>query len=317
MRKNQHLLRIVACAALTLGLAAGLSAQTETEDLATQVDALFADWVDTDRPGAAVAVIRDGEIVHSNGFGMADLERGVPITVDSVFEIGSISKQFTAMCILLLEHDGKLSVDDDVRDFIPEMPSYEEPITLRHLLNHTSGIRDIETLFPLAGLSYLNEYPDAQQLDLITRQQALNFPPGEEYLYSNSGYLLLRLIVERVSGQSLREFAEERIFDPLGMTRTVFWERPRQIIPGRALAYSPREDGGWDYEVWHLGFQGPAGLYTTVGDLALWDANFYDNRLGGGAALIEKMETPGVLDSGEATDYAAGLVVAQIGRAHV
>jgi CubicO group peptidase (beta-lactamase class C family) len=299
----------LAATVTALCIASTAIAQQAELSIDARIDELFADWNRDDAPGAAVAVIRDGEIVYRNAFGMADLERSVPLTPDSVFEIGSISKQFTAMCILLLENDGELGLDDDIRNYVPEMPEYEAPITIRHLLHHTSGVRDIETLIPLAGWHWFNYHSLDEQLALITRQKALNFPPNTEYLYSNSGYILLALVVERLSGKSLPEFAEERIFGPLGMEHTLFWDTPGQIVPGRALSYSPTDDGGWSDETWNLPFYGPAGVYTTVGDLALWDANFYDNRLGGGAGLIERMETVGVLESGEAIDYAAGLVV--------
>jgi len=308
--KNIHLLTRTTIAGLLILLTVlGHALASETPDFAPQVGELFAAWDNDDRPGAAVAVIRNGEIVYQKGFGMADLERGVPITPESVFEIGSISKQFTAMCILLLENDGKLALDDDIRTYVPEMLEYERQITVRDLLHHISGVRDIETLVPLAGMPWFNYYSDEQMLELITRQKALNFPPGEQFLYSNSGYVLLARIVSRVSGQSLRDFAQERIFGPLGMEHTVFWERPGQVVPNRALAYSPQGEDAYRLEMWNMPFAGPAGLYTTVGDLALWDTNFYDNKLGGGAALIEKMETPGLLENGESSGYAAGLVV--------
>ena len=307
MKNIQLPMRIAIAGLLILLTVAERPSANETSDPSSQVDTLFAGWDNDDGPGATVAVIRGGDIVYQKGFGMADLERGVSITTESVFEIGSISKQFTAMCILLLENDRKLTLDDDIRTYIPEMPEYERQITLRHLLHHTSGVRDIETLIPLAGIPWFNVYTDEQKLELIARQKALNFPPGEQFLYSNSGYVLLSLVVSRVSGQSLRDFAEERIFGPLGMEHTVFWDRPGQIVPNRALAYSPQGEDGYRLEMWNMPFAGPAGIYTTVGDLALWDANFYDNKLGGGAELIERMETPGLLENGESCEYAAGL----------
>ncbi len=314
------------CIVLLLGLAIAVgasqsgsgqpsSAQATTSEptpseptLGERVDELFAHWDRNDAPGAVVAVIRDGEIVYSNAFGMADLERDVPLSTDSAFEIGSVSKQFTAMCVLLLAHDGALTLDDDVRDYISELPDYGETITLRHLLHHTSGVRDVETLIPLAGVRWVDAFSHQEQLALIARQRELNFEPNSRHLYSNSGYLLLALVVERVSGLSLADFAETRIFAPLGMDSTVFWERPEQLVPNRALAYTPVGEDDWGLEMWNLPFVGPAGLYTTIGDLARWDANFYDNRLGGGAELIELMETPGTLDGGDSVGYAAGLV---------
>lgn len=309
MKNLQLLARTTVAGLLILLTVAGHASASETPDPASRVDELLATWDGDDRPGAAVAVIRNGKILYQKGFGMADLERGVPITPESVFEIGSVSKQFTAMCILLLENDGKLALDDNIRTYIPEMPEYERQITLRHLLHHISGVRDIETLVPLAGMPWVNYFSDKQMLELITRQKALNFLPGEQFLYSNSGYILLAQVVSRVSGQSLRDFAQERIFGPLGMKHTVFWDHPGQIVPNRALAYSPQSEGGYELEMWNMAFAGPAGLYTTLGDLALWAANFYDNKLGGGAALIRKMETPGLLENGESSGYAAGLMV--------
>ena len=306
--------RVWACLAIgCVFLALGAGAEPATPTLSDQIDELFADRNNSAAPGVVAAVIQDGRIVYENAFGMADLERGVALTPRSVFEIGSVSKQFTAMCILLLEQDGKLSLDDDVRDYFPELPEYEHPITIRHLLHHTSGMRDIETLIPLAGWHYTNYYPPARQLELITRQKELNFAPGSQFLYSNSGYLLLAYMVERVSGQTLREFADERIFRPLGMSHTVYWDTPGQIIKDRAIPYSTGPDGSYEMALWYLPFAGPSGLYTTIQDLALWDANFYDNKLSGGAALIERMVTPGTLNDGKSADYAAGLFVSDYG----
>ncbi len=293
----------------TLPAAPLVAGEPEQLDLGSRVDELYADQHRSDAPGGVVAVIENGRIVHETAFGMADLERGVAITTDSVFEIGSISKQFTAMCILLLELDGKLSVEDDVRKYVKELSEYERPITIRHLLHHTSGIRDIETLIPLAGIPWMNYSSHDDMLELVFRQRGLNFPPGDQYLYSNSGYLLLAEIVERVSGLSLRDFAANRIFEPLGMRSTQFWDHPSQIIERRAIAYEASADGGWDNALWYNPFAGPAGVYTSAGDLARWDANFYDNRLGGGAELIARMETPGLLESGEEIEYAMGLMV--------
>lgn len=306
MRSLRRQLLIAGTVTVVL-FASGAGVRAEVPDPSDRIDEIFAGWNRTDQPGAAVAVVRDGDIVFQNAYGMADLERGVALTTQSVFEIGSISKQFTAMCVLLLEHDGKLTLDDDIRATIPEMPVYDEPITIRHLLHHTSGIRDIETLVPLAGIPWVNYQSPADQLELIARQKELNFPPNSRFLYSNSGYLLLGLIVERVSGRSLKDFAEERIFEPLGMLHTVFWDDPKQIVANRAIAYSSDDEGNWGMEMWNMPFAGPAGLYSTLGDLALWDANFYDNQLGGGSDLIDRMETSGVLDSGEETGYASGL----------
>lgn len=285
----------------------GATQKSKKDSPAAQIDKILSDSLDDTSPGAAVAVIHNGQIVYQNAFGLADLERQVKISTNSVFELGSIAKQFTAMCILLLENDGRLSLDDDIRKYIPEMPSYKNTVTLRHLINHTSGIRDIETLLPLAGWPYENYYTEKQLLELITRQKGLNFSTNDKFLYSNSGYLLLAKVVDRVSGKSLRSFAEERIFIPLGMEQTEFWDDPAQLVKNRALAYTELDGGKFGLAMWNLPFAGPAGLYSSVGDLALWDANFYKNNLGGGNALIERMQTPDKLNNGELITYAGGL----------
>lgn len=186
--------------------------------LIDKADALFAEWDKPDSPGCALGVIQNGRFVHQRGYGMANLEHEVPISSRSVFRIGSTSKQFVAMSIALLVEQGKLSLDDDVRKYLPEMPEYERRINLRHLVHHTSGIRDYLTLMSLAGMRDDDFYTDDEAVEMVARQKELNFAPGDEYLYSNSGYYLLGVIVKRASGQSLRQFAEENILKPLGMT---------------------------------------------------------------------------------------------------
>ncbi len=184
---------------------------------AEAVDALFTEWDQPDSPGCALAVIHEGEIVYKNGYGMANLEHGVPITPTTVFYSGSVSKQFVALSIALLAEQGKLSFDDDLRSYLPEIPEYDRTITIRHLIHHTSGLRDYLQLSFLAGRSYLDSMAEEEVLALIARQDALNFSPGDQYLYSNSGYFLLAQIVERASGQTLREFARDHLLGPLGM----------------------------------------------------------------------------------------------------
>ncbi len=275
-----------------------------------QVDALFSEWDKPDSPGCAVVIIREGEVLYSRGYGMADLEHGVPITPRSVFDIASNSKQFTALCVALLAWQGKLSLGDDIRRYLPEMRPYEPPITLRHLLHHTGGLRDYCTLMVLAGLPFENDYPEEEIIGLITRQKELNFPPGEEHLYSNSGYFLLAQVVERVAGMSLRAFAEENIFGPLGMKNTHFHDNLSEIVQNRAVGYAPKEGGGFRLDMSLFDVVGDGGLYTTVEDLCLWDANFTHNIIGGcGQELIDAMTTPGRLNSGETLDYGLGLAL--------
>ena len=282
------------------------------DSLTDKVDKLFSEWDRPDSPGCALGIIKDGHFVYKRGYGLANLEYNIPITSKSIFRIGSTSKQFTAMCIALLEEEGKLSLDDDIRKYIPELPQYEMPITIRHLLHHTSGIRDYLTLMDLAGARADDFYVDGEVVALLARQKELNFKPGDDYLYSNSGYFLLSEIVKRISGKSMRFYAEEKIFKPLGMKNTHFHDDHTMIVKNRASGYSPREKGGFQIDMTNLDMIGDGGIFTCVDDLFIWDQNFYHNKLGKGSqALIEKMLTCGYLNSGKKLDYAMGLVVSQ------
>ena len=275
-----------------------------------EIDAVFAQWDRPDSPGAALAVVRDGEIVYSRGYGMANLEHGVPITPETVFYIGSTSKQFVAAAIHLLAEEGKLSLDDDIRTYVPEIPTYDRTITIRHLLHHTSGLRDYLTLWSLSGRNFADSMSEEEILDLLSRQQALNFPPGDQYMYSNSGYFLLAVIVKRVSGLSLREFAEENIFSPLGMANTHFHDDRNMIVRNRAQGHLIREDSTFALYTSSFDLVGSGGLHTTVEDLARWDRNFYHNRLGkSDQGLIDSMAVCGVLNGGDTLTYASGLRV--------
>ena len=214
---QQRIIRNAAAAGLLL---AEISTAFCQQSANPAVDAIFADLSTPASPGCALGVYRDGKIIYSKGYGLANIEEDVHITPQTVFDVASISKQFTAASILLLQQQGKLRLDEDVRKYIPELPDYGKKITIRHMLNHTSGLRDYVELFLLAGLNSDNVTTDDDALGIITRQKALNLPPGSEWLYSNSGYFLLSLIVKRVSGKTLKEFAAENIFQPLGMTHT-------------------------------------------------------------------------------------------------
>ena len=270
------------------------------------VDAVFAEYDRPDAPGCAVGVYQDGVVRYARGYGLADLERRVPISPETVFDIGSTSKQFTATAILLLAQEGKLSLDDNVRRFIPELPEYQRPITVRHLLHHTSGVRDYIGLLRLAGMRYDDVTTDDDAFQMIIRQHALNFAPGDEHLYSNSGYFLLSLIVERVAGRSLREEARERIFVPLGMQHTSYLGSYSDVIPNRALGYEPDGDGyRTDMPRWLQ--LGDGAVFTTVVDLLHWEKNFRSTQVGG-PALQDALHTRGILTSGEVLTYAAGLM---------
>jgi CubicO group peptidase (beta-lactamase class C family) len=296
--------------ALVLALLAFRAAAAASDPLTAKVDAVFADYAKPDSPGCALGVYKDGRIAYSHGYGMASLENGIPITPKTVFYIGSVSKQFTAFAVALLAKQGKLSLDDDVRKYIPELPDYGTPITIRHLIHHTSGLREKWVLLQLAGWREGDVVTLQDVLDLASRQRALNIKPGDEHLYSNTGYDLLAVLVQRVTGTSLREYAQAQIFGPLGMKDSLFNDDRNRVIPRKASAYAPREGGGFQLDMPNVDTVGSGGVYTTIEDLALWDESFYTGKLGG-KALIEQVETPGRLNSGAAMEYAFGLGVDQ------
>lgn len=276
------------------------------DELTDRVDKLFARWDKPTTPGCALGIIRDGKLIYEKAYGMADLEQGSPIKPDTVFHIASISKQFTAFAILLLEKDGKLSLDDDIRKHLPEMHDFGKTITIRHLLLHTSGLRDQWSLLTLAGWRMDDVITDDDIFRLACRQRDLNFPPGDRHLYSNMGYTLAAIIVERVSGQPFREFSRKRIFEPLGMTKTRFPSDHEEIIPGRARSYQTSGHGTYKNSVLSYSNAGATSLLTTVADLAKWDQNFYEPKVGD-AKLIERFQEPGKLNNKRAISYALGL----------
>ncbi len=284
-----------------------LAAQ-QPDPLPARVDSIFAAYNRTDSPGCAVGVYQDGAIAYARGYGMADLEQGVAIDAHTVFDIGSTSKQFTAAALALLAQDGRLSLDDDIREYVPELPDYGSPITIRHLLNHTSGLRDYIGLMTMAGTDIDDVTGDDEALAAIARQRALNFEPGADWLYSNSGYFLASVIVERVSGMSLAEFAHERIFAPLAMRSTLFRDDYRLVIPQRASAYAPGDSGGYTIDMSNWQQTGDGAVFTTVEDLLLWDRNFYEPRVGG-QALLDALQTRGMLVRGDTLQYALGLFI--------
>src|SRR6202521_5381069 len=251
-------------AILLLWNASGAAYKNSDEKSAAAVDEVFGDLTKSGSPGCALGVYRDGKIIYSKGYGLANIEENVAITPQSVFDIGSTSKQFTATSILLLEKQGKLSDRDDVRKYLPELPDYGQKITILQLLNHTSGLRDYLSLMKLAGINIDSVTTDADALALITRQKALNFAPGSDFLYSNTGFFLLSVIVQRVSGKSLREFAAENIFAPLEMTHTQYRDDHAALIANRALAYEERENkDGYTLDVSYFEQTGDGAVHTS------------------------------------------------------
>jgi CubicO group peptidase (beta-lactamase class C family) len=275
-----------------------------------RIDSVFTQYDRSDGPGCALGVFRGGHIAYARGYGMADLERGVAITPATLFDIGSTSKQFAAASIALLVEEGKLSFSDDVRKYIPELPDYGAPITIDNLLRHTSGLRDYNGLLALAGHSLEEVTTDSDALAIIVRQRHLNFPTGSRWEYSNTGFFLLSVIVKRVTGQSLADFARSRIFLPLGMTHTRYRNRAAMLIPGRALGYAPDSSGGYQNSMSNWEETGDGALHLSVEDALLWDENFYHPRVGG-QQLVDWLQARGTLANGDSIGYARGLFLDQ------
>jgi len=277
---------------------------------AQKIDALFDRWSKPNTPGCALEVLKDGGTLYQHNYGLADVEHLVPITSNTVFHIGSVSKQFTAFAIYLLAKEGKLSLDDDIRKYLPELHDFGKPITIRHLLHHTSGLRDQWQLLTLSSWREDDVITQENVLDIIWRQRDLNFAPGDQFMYSNTGYTLLGVIVERVSGKSLRQFTDERIFKPLGMEGTHFHEHYGDLVRNRAYSYDRRPDGSYNYVALSYSTVGPSSLFTTVRDLERWDENFYSGRIGG-KDLLAQMQQKGQLNNGKDIDYASGLEIGE------
>jgi len=290
--------------------AAALQAQSLSPELAEKVDKVFEKWNRPDSPGCALGIYKDGQTVYKRGYGVANLNDDIPITPATVFHVASMSKQFTAASVLLLAQQGKLSLDDDVHKYIPELPDFGERITLRHLMHHTSGLRDQWSLLGLAGWRYSQDLiTDDDVMSVLVHQKALNFKPGEKYLYSNTGFTLLALVVKRVSGMSLREFTSKNIFEPLGMTHTHFRDDHEEVIKHDALGYEQAGEGKpFRMSLTNFDTTGATSLHTTVEDLQLWDENFYHPRVGG-PAFIQQMLEKGKLNRGKEQDYASGLSI--------
>jgi CubicO group peptidase (beta-lactamase class C family) len=305
MRLSLVLYLIAAMATGRVGVAV---AGVDQPEASAQVDRLFAEWDKPGSPGCALAIMSDGHIIYERGYGIADLDHDVKITPTTVFHVASMSKQFTAASVLMLAQEGKLSLDDPATKYVPELPEFGVPITLRHLLHHTSGLRDQWELLGLAGWRYsLDLITDADVLAVLSRQKALNFPPGSQFLYSNTGFTLLAQVVKHVSGQSFRSFTSGRIFLPLGMSHSHFRDDHAEIVKDMAYGYAPHH-GDFGLSVTNFDTVGATSLLTTVEDLARWDENFYAARVGG-EALVRQMQERGSLNDGTQLGYAAGLEI--------
>ena len=281
---------------------------TAPADARNKVDRIFEHYNRTDGPGCVAGATIDNASVLTVAYGMADLEHGIALGPESVLEPGSIAKQFTAAAVLLLAQQGKLSLDDPVRKYIPEVPDYGTPITIRHLINHTSGLRDWGSVEGIAGWPRTTrEYTHAHVLEIVSRQKALNYPPGAEYSYTNTGFNLAAILVSRVSGKTFPEFTREQIFAPLGMTSTQWRDDFRRIVRNRAVAYSP-SGNTFQQDMPFEDVFGNGGLLTTAGDLLRWTRNFTDAKVGG-RAFVDAEHQQGRLTDGRTIAYAAGLMV--------
>jgi CubicO group peptidase (beta-lactamase class C family) len=285
-----------------LALSAALFAQSPDPE---QIAGIFRAFQHPDTPGCAVGVDTPGRDTWTAAYGMADLEHAAANTPATVFEDGSVSKQFTATAVLVLVERGQVSLDDNIRKYFPEMPAYERPITVGHLLNHTSGLRDWGEVEDVAGWPRgTREYTHAHVLDILSRQHSLNYLPGDAWSYTNSGYNLAAMLVERVSGTTLQAFCRKEFFEPLGMTSTQWRDDFRRIVPNRAIAYQKR-DSEWRQNMPFENIYGNGGLLTTVGDLLKWNKNIASGKLH--PAVFELMQKPGSLSNGRSFGYGFGL----------
>lgn len=309
MRELMKIVHLVVASLLLLpALAAGQTEPSVAVDLSAEVDKLFAPWNSRETPGCAVAVGEAGRTVVSKAYGMADLEHDAPNTPDTIFEAGSVSKQFTAAAVLLLAQQGKLSLQDDVRKHIPELPEYGRKITIDHLIHHTSGLRDWGAIAGIAGWPRGTRiHTHDHMLEIAVRQKSLNYEPGTWFSYTNTGYNLLVLIAERVSGQTFAEFSRQNLFEPLGMKSTQWRDDFTRIVKGRAIAYSGTP-GAFHSQMPFENVFGNGGLLTTVGDLLLWNEGFAQGKIGG-PTFPREMERRGRLSNGEEIEYASGLFI--------
>jgi CubicO group peptidase (beta-lactamase class C family) len=289
-------------------------AVAQEPSLAARVDKIFARF-DRNAPGCAVGLAKDSHTLLTQGYGSANLEYRIPLTDSSVMESGSVAKQFTAAALVLLEQDGKLSIDDDIHKYLPEVPNFGAPITIRNILTHTSGLRDQWGLLGIEGRGPGSQvHSPATTLDLVVHQKMLNFPPGSEYLYSNTGYALAGIIAQRVSGKSLNDFLQERLFQPLGMTHTQLRDDFTRVVPNRATAYAP-VNGGWRQDMPFTNMIGNGGVLSTMADLMIWNENLDHPRVGG-PRFTDAMQTRMRLTNGKTITYALGLEVVDYDGVH-
>jgi len=299
-------MRFAVITIITLGTV--LRSPAAASDILTQkVDQIFSVYDKPGSPGCSLGIIRNNDFAYRKAYGSANLELGVPLSSQSVFYMGSVSKQFTAASVVLAAEQGYLSLDDDVHKYIPELPDYGHVVTLRQMIHQTSGFRDFFTLLSLSGHDVADFNSPEDIFKIVARQKGLNNIPGDEWIYSNTNYFLLGMVVKRATKKSLAEFAAENIFKPLRMSHTLFYDDHTLVVAGRVAAYDSGEPDSFRVD-WSTTYEvvGGGGLMSTVDDLLLWDRNFYSNRLGRGT-LVQELQTPGVLNNGNKISYAMGL----------
>lgn len=282
-------------------------AQPIPDSTAQRIDKIFSLWNNPQTPGVAIGVVRNDSLIYSKGYGMSNLEYSIPISPETIFHMASVSKQFAAYSIVLLARQGRLKLEDDVRQYLPWFPDLKEKITIRHLLNHTSGIRDQWQLLAISGTRLDDVITQEHIVKILSRQRALNFKPGEKYFYSNSGYTMLAEIVKSVTGKTLRQFTDSAIFKPLGMKQTHFHDDYMEIEKNRAYSYYRKSMFAFANSVLSYSNAGATSLFTNINDLAKWATNFY-KPVAGTAADIEQLVQNGKLNDGTEIDYALGIM---------
>src|SRR5678810_1046592 len=271
------------------------------------IDSLFKTWDNNNTPGCAIGIVRNDSIIYAKGYGMANLEYGIPVTAQTIFHMASVSKQFTAYAILLLAKQGKLQLDDDIHKYLSWFPDLKEKITIRNLLNHTSGIRDQWQLLAISGTRLDDVITQDHIIKILSKQQALNFKPGEQYSYSNSGFTMLAEIVRSVTGQSLRQFTDSAIFKPLGMLNTHFHDDYEEIVKDRSYSYDRKDSAHFANSILSYSVAGATSLFTNLEDMSKWIMNFYTHKLGD-QKDIDQLTQKGKLNSGKELNYALGIV---------
>ncbi len=274
----------------------------------TKVDELFTEWNDGDSPGAALVIVKDGAIIYQQGYGYANLEHRIRITPQTAFDVASVAKQFTGLSVAMLVEQGKLSLDDDIRKYLPDVPDFGKPITLAHLLHHTSGLRDWPETLALSGVDLEGPITLEMILEMVRRQRELDFAPGEEEQYSNTGYNLLAAAVAKDTGQSFGGWTDVNLFQPLGMNHTRVCVDPAEVVTNRADSYAPGDQGKFHRVESQLAAQGSSSLFVTAEDMGKWLLNFETAHVGGKAAL-QMIREPGKLTSGMKVNYGFGLVL--------